>query len=166
MTESASSGVRSRLLALALAMVLLMLDQVTKMMVLTSPALAEGGVAVTSYFNLVLVWNPGVSFGMLRQLGTELSGLIAVLTLLVVVILLGWLWRTTELLTALGIGLVIGGALGNVIDRWRFGAVVDFLDFHVAGWHWPAFNLADCGIVVGAAVLLLDGLLAGRSRAT
>lgn len=166
MIGAALTGSRARLLALGLALLLLVLDQMTKMMVLTSPALAEGAIRVTSFFNIVLVWNKGVSFGMLSELGEDLSPLLVILTLLVVVILFGWLWRTAELWTALGIGLVIGGALGNVIDRLKFGAVVDFLDVHVAGWHWPAFNLADSGIVVGAAVLLLDGLFEGRSRAT
>jgi len=166
MTPLAWLRSRPRQLAFGLALILLVLDQQTKTMVLTSPTLAEGAIRVTSFFNIVLVWNKGISFGMLSELGDDLSSLLVVLTLLVVVILLAWLWRTSELLTALGIGLVIGGALGNVIDRWRFGAVVDFLDVHVGGWHWPAFNLADSGIVLGAAILLLDGLLAGRSRAT
>ena len=62
--------------------------------------------------------------------------------------------------------LVIGGALGNVVDRLRYGAVVDFLDFHVAGWHWPAFNLADAGICVGAGLIVVDGLLAPRRQYT
>ena len=67
---------------------------------------------------------------------------------------------------AVGLGLVIGGALGNVVDRIRYGAVVDFLDFHIAGYHWPAFNLADTAICIGAAVLLADGLLAPRREYT
>lgn len=166
MTGAALTSSRVRQLALGLGLLLLVLDQLTKAIVLASPALAEGAVRVTGFFNLVLVWNRGVSFGMLGDAGRDLSVPLSILALVVVVVLLIWLWRTSELWTALAIGLVIGGALGNVIDRWRFGAVVDFLDFHVGGWHWPAFNLADSGIVIGAAILLLDGLLAGRARAT
>ncbi len=77
-----------------------------------------------------------------------------------------WLRRTDQLLTGLGLGLVIGGAAGNVVDRIRFGAVVDFLDFHLAGYHWPAFNVADAAICVGAALMLADGLLVRRSQPT
>jgi len=77
-------------------------------------------------------------------------------------VLIYWLSRVESSLLAVAIGLVIGGAIGNVIDRLRFGAVVDFLDFHVGSWHWPAFNIADSAICVGVAVMLLDGLLLRR----
>jgi signal peptidase II len=68
------------------------------------------------------------------------------------------MWRVNETLLAVALALVIGGAVGNVIDRIRFGAVVDFLDFHVAGWHWPAFNIADSAITIGVILLILDSL--------
>jgi signal peptidase II len=71
-----------------------------------------------------------------------------------------------ERLVALGIGLVVGGAVGNVLDRLWHGAVVDFLDFHVGGWHWPAFNVADAAICVGVAAMVIDGLLPRRDRRT
>jgi len=80
----------------------------------------------------------------------------------IVAVLIYWLSRVESWLLAVAIGLVIGGAVGNVIDRLRFGAVVDFLDFHVGSWHWPAFNVADSAICVGVAVMLLDGLLLRR----
>ena len=83
-----------------------------------------------------------------------------------VVCLVIWLRRTDQMLIGLGLGLVIGGATGNVIDRIRFGAVVDFLDFHLAGYHWPAFNVADAAICVGAVLMLADGLLTRRSQPT
>ena len=83
-----------------------------------------------------------------------------------VVLLLGWLRRVDHLITASGLGLIIGGAMGNVIDRARFGAVIDFLDFHALGWHWPAFNVADSAIFVGAVLLLVDGLLMPRRDST
>ena len=86
--------------------------------------------------------------------------------LAVVVCLVIWLRRTDQMLIGLGLGLVIGGATGNVIDRIRFGAVVDFLDFHLAGYHWPAFNVADAAICVGAVLMLADGLLTRRSQPT
>ena len=75
-----------------------------------------------------------------------------------------WAWLETPLLTALGLGFVAGGAIGNALDRVRIGAVVDFLDVHYAGWHWPAFNIADAGITLGVILLLVDGLF-GRDPA-
>ena len=92
--------------------------------------------------------------------------LLSGLALAVVIGLLFWLRRSEHAMMAIGLGLVIGGALGNVIDRVRYGAVVDFLDFHLAGWHWPAFNLADAGICVGAGLIVVDGLLAPRRQYT
>jgi len=151
---------------LLIALVVLVADQASKIAVLDFFAGSPQAVPVTSFFNLVLVWNRGVSFGMLDSAGAGVPWLLSGLALAVVVGLLYWLARAEHRLTAIGLGLVIGGALGNVIDRIRFGAVVDFLDFHAFGWHWPAFNVADASIVVGAGLLLVDGLLASRREAT
>lgn len=148
---------------LTVALSLLALDQLTKWAALDLLDLAARPIAVTPFFNLVMVWNRGVSFGMLGALA---PWLLSGLALAVVVGLLFWLRRSDNAMLATGLGLVIGGALGNVVDRARYGAVVDFLDFHVAGWHWPAFNLADAGICVGAGLILVDGLLAPRREYT
>jgi signal peptidase II len=126
--------------------------------VLVSP---ERIVPVTSFFNLVLGWNRGVSFGMLSGLALA-PWTLALLAVVIAGGLLVWLCRTKSWLVAGGLGLVIGGALSNAVDRLRHGAVTDFIDFHVAGWHWPAFNLADAGIVCGVAALLLDAFSTGR----
>jgi signal peptidase II len=144
---------------LTVALAILLVDQASKAIVL---ALLAEPIRVTGFFNLVLVWNRGVSFGMLGGLGGSAPWLLIGLALAVAVALTIWLWRETRLLAGLALGLVIGGALGNAIDRVRFGAVVDFLDFHLSGYHWPAFNVADSAIVVGAGLLVLDGLRAGR----
>lgn len=126
----------------------------------------EQVVPVTAFFNLALGWNRGVSFGMLSGLALPPWSL-ALLALAVSAILLIWLWRTPSWLVSCGLGLLVGGALSNALDRLRYGAVTDFLDFHLAGWHWPAFNLADAGIVCGALALMLDAFTAGRaSRST
>lgn len=144
---------------------LLALDQASKALVLA--IFAEGGrIEVTSFFNLVLVWNPGVSFGMLDGLGDANPGLLIGLTLAIAALLAVWLWRERRPLARTALVLVLAGALGNLIDRVRFGAVVDFLDFHWAGYHWPAFNVADSAIVIGAGLLLLDGLVPARSPAS
>lgn len=151
-------------LGLLIAAVVLALDQVSKEVILG--AAAGLPVTVTPFFNLVLVWNRGISFGMLDAAGGATPWVLAGLSLAVVVALTIWLTRAKDRIIVIGLGLVIGGALGNVIDRIRFGAVVDFLDFHAAGYHWPAFNAADSAIVVGAGLLILDGLLGKRHHPT
>jgi signal peptidase II len=153
-------------LGLSIALLLLGLDQLTKWVALDLLDLAARPIAVTPFFNLVMVWNKGVSFGMLVSLGSLAPWLLSGLALAVVVALLFWLRRSEHAMMAIGLGLVIGGALGNVVDRLRYGAVVDFLDFHLAGYHWPAFNLADAGICVGAGLIVVDGLLAPRRQYT
>jgi len=117
-------------------------------------------IPVAPFFNLVAGWNRGVSFGMFNS-ETAVAGVFIALAGLIVVLLSVWLFRAERTPIALALGLVIGGALGNVIDRIRFGAVFDFLDFHVFGRHWPAFNVADAAISLGAAFLLLDALFEG-----
>jgi signal peptidase II len=154
-------------LGLLVAALVLAADQATKWWALSALGPPAGGaVEVTPFFNLVLVWNRGVSFGMLGGLAEYGPWLLSGIALAIVVFLLTWLRRASDPLVAGALGLVIGGALGNVVDRVRFGAVVDFLDFHYAGWHWPAFNVADSAICVGAGLLLLSGLFAPRREAT
>jgi signal peptidase II len=150
-------------LGLVVAGLVVVLDQLTKWAVLSW---LDQPVALTPFFNLVLVWNRGVSFGMFDSDGALAPWLLSGLALAVTVALLVWLRRVEHPLTAVGLGLIIGGAVGNVVDRVRFGAVVDFLDVHAAGWHWPAFNVADSAICVGAALLLADGLLIHRRQST
>lgn len=126
------------------------------------PRLPHASVEVTPFFNLTMVWNEGVSFGLFHGSGVWiLSGLALAITALFSV----WLCRATGWLQAVALSLVIGGAVGNVIDRFRFGAVADFFDFHIMGWHYPAFNIADCGIVVGIALLVIDGIFLEPKRA-
>ena len=102
---------------------------------------------VTPFFDLVLVWNQGVSFGLLNGAGGSSPWWLIGLAGAIAALLIAWLWRETRALPQAALWLVLGGALGNVTDRLRFGAVVDFLDFHLGGLHWPAFNVADSAIV-------------------
>jgi signal peptidase II len=150
-------------LGLVVAGLVILLDQLSKLVILM---LLDHAVAVTPFLNLVVVWNRGVSFGMFASAAALMPWLLSGLALAVVVALGFWLRRVAHPLTGVALGLIIGGALGNVIDRVRFGAVVDFLDFHALGYHWPAFNVADSAICVGAALLLVDGLLAPRRQST
>ncbi len=109
---------------------------------------------ITSFFNIVMVWNQGVSFGMFQQ-GEALGTLaLIILALLITVIFTGWLCKSTSWFQGISLALIIGGAIGNVIDRIRFGAVIDFLDVHIGTLHWPAFNVADSCVVVGICLLI------------
>jgi signal peptidase II len=117
---------------------------------------------ITSFLDLVLTCNTGISFGVLSRTGAS-SLLFSLAAMVIVIVLVRWLSRVRAPFLAAAIGLIIGGAVGNVIDRLRFGAVVDFLYFHAGSWYWPAFNLADSAICLGVAAMLLDGLLLRRA---
>lgn len=115
-------------------------------------------IEVFSFFNLVRVWNHGVSFGMFNQL--EYGQIIfSVIVAIIAIVLLVWLYRNQKLYLTWSLGLIIGGALGNLADRIQNGAVADFLDFHLASYHWPAFNLADSFVFIGVAMLLIEDLI-------
>lgn len=135
-------------------------DQATKAVINANSAALAGGVPVFPGFNLVYLRNDGVTFGLLA--GVPWWALSA-LALGIVVWLAVLLARAGNRLEAFAYGLVIGGALGNVIDRARFGAVTDFLDFYVRGWHWPAFNLSDVAVVGGVGLLLLSEIFTSRN---
>ena len=146
------AGLTGALLAFAV-------DQATKAVVNANSAALAGGVPVFPGFNLVYLRNDGVTFGMMAGVPWWV---LAALALAIVVWLAVLMARATDRLEALAYGMVIGGALGNVADRLRFGAVTDFLDVYVRGWHWPAFNFADVAVVSGVGLLLLSEFLASR----
>lgn len=152
-------------LGLVTAVVVAVLDQLTKAAVLAHFAgRSFDADRVTPFFNLVLTLNRGMSFGLFNTGGSGGTGAV-VFSLVAAVIVAGlvfWLSRVSSPLLAVAIGLIIGGAVGNVADRIRHGAVVDFLDFHIGYWHWPAFNLADSAICLGVAAMLFDSLLLRR----
>ncbi|HEY4251450.1 MAG TPA: signal peptidase II [Roseomonas sp.] len=150
-------------LGLPLAAGILAVDQASKWWILEGlrlpelrqvPLLDLGPVGL----DLTMVWNRGVTFGMLTGESGWHQIALSVLAALVAAFLLRWLARAENRLTAIALGAVIGGAVGNVIDRLRFGAVVDFMDAHAWGWHWYVFNLADAAIVCGVAALVIDAL--------
>ncbi len=153
---------------LAVAGTILVLDQIVKWLILEHVFGVSGPAApivrafpmieVTPFFNLVLVWNRGVSFGLFSHDAEAMRWVLVGVALIITVALLIWQRRAERPFLAVSVGLVIGGAIGNVIDRLRFGAVADFLDFHVFGYHWPAFNVADSAISIGVVLLLYDGL--------
>jgi signal peptidase II len=158
MTPAARRG-----LGFGLAFAVLALDQASKWWILHHVMNPPQVIPLTSFFNLVLGYNRGVSFGMFGD-GEEIGRwALVVLALVIAVALAVWLARAEKPLLAAALGLIIGGALGNVIDRARIGAVVDFLDFHAYGYHWPAFNVADSGITVGAAILIIDSVFGAEA---
>ncbi len=118
---------------------------------------AEGKtmIEVLPFFNIVTVWNKGISFGMFNRETDYGPVILAVLAVFISILFTVWLFRAHHRLQMTGIAMVIGGAIGNVIDRLRFGAVHDFLDFHAFGYHWPAFNIADSAIVIGVTILVI-----------
>jgi signal peptidase II len=150
---------------LAIAAFAVIADQASKYLVLSHFGVtdcARRGEPITAFFELVLTCNRGVSFGLFNETGSN-ALIFSLAAAAVVLVLLFWLSRVRATCLAAAIGLIIGGALGNVIDRVRFGAVIDFLYFHAGAWYWPAFNLADSAICLGVAAMLLDGLLLRRA---
>lgn len=152
-------------LGYAVAAAIVLADQLSKWWILAAVMDPPREIALLPFFNLILAWNRGVSFGFLGELGWIGPWLLSGLAIAIVIALTVWLSRLSDRYNAISIGLIIGGALGNVIDRLRFGAVVDFLDVHAAGYHWPAFNLADSAITVGVAFLLIESLFVRGERA-
>ncbi|KAB2775302.1 signal peptidase II [Brucella anthropi] len=150
-------------LGLPLALGGFFIDQATKWWVLNHVMNPPQVIPVTGFFNLVLGFNTGVSFGLFGQAP---AWLLMAFTLAIVAGLLVWIHRSDSRLTASALGLVVGGALGNLLDRLRQGAVTDFLDFYIGSYHWPAFNLADVAIVCGGGLLLVESVLArGKTKA-
>jgi signal peptidase II len=145
----------------------LLLDQATKLWLLFVFDLgARGQVRVTPFFDLVLIWNRGISYGLFQQDSWLGQWVLLALIALAVVLLMVWLLRSTSRLVALSLGLIVGGAVSNAIDRLAYGAVVDFALLHLTtadfSFKWYVFNVADTAIVAGVAGLLYDSI-AGRS---
>jgi len=143
---------------MAFALLVVMIDQFFKVVITRSFQYAESR-PVTSFFNLVLVYNKGAAFSFLADAGGWqrwfFTGLGVAAALFIV-----WLLKrhSGQKMFCFALALILGGALGNVIDRVLYGHVVDFLDFYLHNYHWPAFNVADCGITIGAVLLIVDEL--------
>lgn len=141
-------------LGFTVIMLVIAADQLSKWWI-NEHIYADAPLVFGDYFNVIKVWNSGVSFSMFSHHGNAGAVALTILALLVCAFLLHWMWCEKNRLKITALGMIIGGALGNVIDRLRFGAVLDFLDFHISAHHWPAFNLADTFICVGACILIL-----------
>lgn len=156
--QPARGGRRLRL-GLGVALATLLVDQAGKWAVLGPLQLTDGRrLPLAPFADFVLVWNTGVSYGLLRSDGTPGRIVLTLIAVAATVFLLRWLARERRPLNAVALGLLIGGAIGNGIDRIVHGAVVDFVLLHFGSFEWYVFNLADAAIVAGVALLLLGGL--------
>lgn len=146
---------------LTLATLVVMVDQTTKLWALGTVFDPPRRIEVLPVLNITPVWNRGVSFGLLASDSPWAPWLLSGFALAVVVVMVVWLARARGPALIYGLGMVIGGAIGNVIDRVRLGAVIDFIDAYWGDLHWPAFNMADVAITLGVGLLLLDAFGVG-----
>lgn len=150
---------KSRYLILAIITVLtVVLDQLSKVQIMTAMRLHESIPVIPDFFSLTYIRNPGAAFGLLASSGQAFRLIFFGLTSVFALGLLGMIFfrlREDDWMGQLSIAGILGGAIGNLLDRLRFGEVIDFLDFYVSGYHWPAFNIADAAISVGVFFLIL-----------
>jgi signal peptidase II len=148
-----------RLVALLLCFGIIALDQWSKQLLLSLSNSGEFPIEIFNFFNIVLAWNSGISFGMFAHMQAWMPLILTIATSLVVLFLVVWLVRTRDLCTSAALSFIIGGAVGNIIDRVHYHAVIDFLDFHLGNYHWPAFNVADSAIFIGVVILVLISIV-------
>ncbi len=154
---------KPRLVGALVALVVFACDQAVKVAVLARPEAGAERTAIGPFLDLVLRWNPGISFSLFAQDTVMGRAVLLAVTLAATVLLGWWLASCRSMLSAIGLGAIIGGAIGNACDRLTRGAVVDYLDLHALGRHFFVFNLADAAINVGVALLILDVALGSRS---
>ena len=148
-----------------LSFIIILLDQASKQLVENSLLVFES-VSLLPFLNLTLVYNEGAAFSFLSDQGGWQRWLFVLLAGAVTLVLLFWLrrLRNTELWLAVALSLIIGGAVGNLLDRLLFGHVIDFIDIYYRQWHWPAFNVADSAISVGVVLILIDGFFGRKDQ--
>jgi signal peptidase II len=152
---------------LTAALIALLIDQVHKWWMIEELHFAAGQsrIEVASFFDIILTWNRGISYGLFKQDGALGQWGLTAFAVLIVIALGVWLAQLKDRLSAVSVGLIMGGALGNAIDRIRFGAVADFFHFHLGSFSWYIFNIADVSIVFGVAGLLYESLFASHKKA-
>ncbi|WP_088345965.1 MULTISPECIES: signal peptidase II [Rhodomicrobium] len=156
---------RFSLLGLAVALVAFAADQLHKYWMLDIYRIGERGkVVMTSFFDLVLRWNPGISYGLLQQDSDAGRIALTAVSAIAVVALILWIGNAGSRLAAISLGLIAGGALGNICDRIVHGAVADFFSFHYAGFYWYVFNIADVAITAGVIGLMLDWAFSSHTK--
>ncbi|WP_343234547.1 signal peptidase II [Microvirga splendida] len=154
------------MLGFSFALITLVFDQATKLYTFYIYNLpVKEPVELTSFINLIVVWNRGISYGLFQQSSDLGRWVLIVVSILAAIGLSVWIRRTPAKLLAASLGLIVGGAVGNVIDRLWFGAVFDFIQFHIGSWSWYVFNVADAAIVAGVVGLLYDSFVLEGRRA-
>jgi len=154
-----------RALGFLVAAITLAVDQGHKIWMLdVFDIAARQPLALTPFLDLVMAWNPGISYSLLSAETPEGRFALLALSLAATALLGVWLWRAPDRLTTVALGLIVGGALGNAYDRFAYGAVADFFHFHVGGFHWYIFNLADVAIVAGVCLLLYESLVMAEEK--
>ena len=149
-----------RIVGLTLALAVLLADQLSKYWVLHAAHLTDGHILIIlPVLNFVLLWNHGITFGILNGDGGITWVILAAIAIAVVAGLTAWLWTTKYLTTTLAIGAITGGAIGNITDRLHYGAVVDFIQAHIGVYSFYVFNVGDSAIVCGVGVLMVESLL-------
>lgn len=157
------SNMSAQRAGILVALVTLLLDQASKIWVYyIFDIAARGQVEVTPFFNLVLVWNRGISYGLFQQDSEWGRWLLVGISIVAAIVLAIWAWRARTIFVGVSLGLILGGAIGNAIDRSVYGAVLDFLHFHAGGFSWYVFNIADAAIVIGVVGLIYDSLILDR----
>lgn len=151
-------------LGLLVAIAAMIIDQLSKYIILKYVLTEYAAVIIAPFFAIVRAWNTGVSFSMFNNYGIKGVYVLSSVALIIVVMLLKWLKDEKNNVIRVALGLIIGGAIGNVIDRIRLGAVFDFLDFHIGEYHWPAFNMADSFICIGAGIVIVYSLLGSKKK--
>ncbi len=160
------AGIKSMTPWVALAVIVFAIDFLTKSIVLQNFYYGER-LPITSFFNLVLVYNYGAAFSFLATSGGWQVALFSAIAIIAVCVCSYLLYKHAhEKLFSLSVALIMGGAIGNLFDRIIYGYVIDFLDFHYLHWHWPAFNVADMAIVVGAGLMILESFMKPSSRSS
>lgn len=152
------------ILGLSIALIVLFFDQVSKYFVYSHLLADVNIISYTSFFNLIKAWNTGVSFSMFNDYGSLGAIVLSLCSLIIVGFLFFWLVKEKNKILQTSLGFIIGGAIGNVIDRIRFGAVFDFLDVYYGTYHWPAFNVADSFICIGASIIIIHSMLFAKKE--
>lgn len=152
------------LFGLFIALIVIIIDQVSKYIILNYVLAEYAAIILTPFFAVIQAWNTGVSFSMFNNFGINGVYVLSGVAIIIVIALLKWLKTEKSRLMQTALGFIIGGAIGNVIDRVRLGAVFDFLDFYVGEYHWPAFNAADSFICMGAILIIINGLFVQKKE--
>ncbi len=158
MNDGYFKGWRFTTIGMYLAAFVTLVDQGTKMWVHNTIAQPPRLIEISPYLNLTLVWNRGVTFGLFDIKYEYMPYVFISIALVIVLFLINWMMRANSLAITIGLGMVMGGAVGNIIDRVRYGAVIDFIDAHWGEYHWYVFNIADSAVVCGVIILLIENV--------